>query len=221
MNKKKKTMVAPSILSGDFANMGKSVALLEEWGADIVHCDVMDGVYVNNITFGMPMIEAIKQYTKLPLDVHLMITEPEKYILDFIKSGADYLSFHPEVSKDPISVIQTIKANKVKAGVVLNADVPCDKWLYLLKYCDFVLVMSVQAGMGGQKFKPESLDKVRTIQKYVDINNISVDIEIDGGITEDNAKVVRDAGVNIIVAGSAVYKSKNPALSISKIRGDI
>jgi ribulose-phosphate 3-epimerase len=214
----KKILVAPSILSGDFAAMGSSVSILESWGADLVHCDVMDGVYVNNITFGMPMIKAIKPLTKLPLDVHLMITTPEKYVVQFIECGANYLSFHPEVSTDPQKTLSTNKSFGVKAGIVINADVCCENYLYLLKNCDFVLIMSVQAGLGGQKFKPETLDKVVLVREYAKENNLSIDIEIDGGITEENVELVKKAGVNIIVAGSSIYKSNNPTLTIKKFK---
>jgi ribulose-phosphate 3-epimerase len=221
MAEEKRVFVAPSILSGDFANMGKSVALLDEWGADLVHCDVMDGVYVPNITFGMPMIKAIKEYTKLPLDVHLMIVKPEKYLTKFIDSGADWLSFHPEVSDNPVEALKIIRDSGTRAGIVINADVKCEDYLYLLDLCDFILVMSVQAGHGGQKFIPETLKKVEAIKNYRKKHNLSFDIEIDGGINEQNAGVVRDTGVNVIVAGSAVYNSKNPERTIKIIRGDM
>lgn len=214
----KKILVAPSILSGDFAAMGSSVEQLDKWGADLVHCDVMDGVYVNNITFGMPMIKAIKPYTKLPLDVHLMITEPEKYVVQFIECGANYLSFHPEASSDPVKTLILIKSMGIKAGIVINADVCCEDYLHLLKLCDFVLIMSVQAGLGGQKFRPETLKKVALVSEFVKENGLNLDIEIDGGINEDNVDLAKKAGVNIIVAGSSIYKSANPSLTIEMFK---
>ena len=219
MVEEKRVLVAPSILSGDFANMGNSVALLDEWGADLVHCDVMDGVYVPNITFGMPMIKAIKDYTKLPLDVHLMIVKPERYISKFLDSGADWLSFHPEVSDSPNEMLKSIRASGKKAGIVINADVNCEDYLYLLDLCDFILVMSVQAGLGGQKFIPDTLKKIEVIKNYRQKHNLSFDIEIDGGINEQNSIIVRQAGVNVIVAGSAVFNSIDPKETIRKIRG--
>lgn len=216
---KKKIYISPSILSGDFAAMGKSVSALSVWGADMVHCDVMDGIYVPNITFGMPMIKAIKKHTTLPLDVHLMIVNPEEYILQFIEAGADYLCFHPEICIEPIEQLKLIRSKGKKAGIAINADVPCEPYLELLKYCDFIMVMSVQAGYGGQSFMPSSLEKVKTIVKYIEDNKLDVAIEIDGGITVDNVQDVIDAGVTIIVAGSSVYKSLNPQETIKNLRG--
>ena len=213
-------LVSPSILAGDFVNMERSVRSLKEWGADLVHCDVMDGVYVKNLTFGMPMIKAIKGISELPLDVHLMIIKPERYVEEFCKCGASYVTFHPEVSEDPLGALKTIKANGVKAGIVLNPNVPFEEWAHLLPECDVLLVMSVYAGLGGQKFIPETLDTVRKAKAYIAENNLSTLIEIDGGVGEKNAEEVRKAGVDILVAGSAVYKSDDPARTIRIIRGE-
>ena len=214
----KKILIAPSILAGDFVNMDRSVRLLSEWGADLVHCDVMDGVYVPNITFGMPMIRAIKKITTLPLDVHLMITKPERYVEEFADAGADIITFHPEASKNPIETISLIKAKGKKAGIVINAKVPIEPYLYLLDYIDMILIMSVNAGYGGQKFIPDSLDKVKIAKKYIDENKLNVDIQIDGGITEDNVALAKESGANVIVAGSAVYKANNPKKTIENLR---
>lgn len=214
-----KCLVSPSILAGDFVNMERSVRSLKEWGADLVHCDVMDGVYVKNITFGMPMIKAIHGISELPLDVHLMIIKPERYVEEFCKCGASTITFHPEVSDDPLGAIKAIKANGVKAGIVLNPNVPFEDWKHLLPECDVLLVMSVYAGLGGQKFIPETLDTVRNAKRYIAENNLSTLIEIDGGVGEKNAEEVREAGVDILVAGSAVYKSDDPARTINIIRG--
>lgn len=211
--------VSPSILSGDFVNMEQSVKILKDWGADLVHCDVMDGVYVKNLTFGMPMIKAIKGISPLPLDVHLMITEPERYADEFIASGADYLTFHPEASKDAKALLQSIQKQGVKSGIVLNPNIAFEDYKHLLQYCDILLIMSVYAGYGGQKFIEESLDKVREAVAYIKQNNLNVEIEIDGGVGEENAERVRDAGVTILVAGSAVYKSKDPSKTVQIIRG--
>ena len=213
-------LVSPSILAGDFVNMERSVRSLKEWGADLVHCDVMDGVYVKNLTFGMPMIKAIKGISELPLDVHLMIIKPERYVEEFCKCGASYVTFHPEVSDDPLGVLKAIKSNGVKAGIVLNPNVPFEDWKHLLPDCDVLLVMSVYAGLGGQKFIPETLDTVRKAKAYIKEHNLSTLIEIDGGVGEKNAEEVRNAGVDILVAGSAVYKSDNPARTIRIIRGE-
>ncbi len=213
-------LVSPSILAGDFVNMERSVRSLKEWGADLVHCDVMDGVYVKNLTFGMPMIKAIKGISELPLDVHLMIVKPERYVEEFCKCGASIVTFHPDASEDPLGALNTIKANGVKAGIVLNPNVPFEDWKHLLPECDVLLVMSVYAGLGGQKFIPETLDTVRKAKAYIKEHNLSTLIEIDGGVGEGNAEEIREAGVDILVAGSAVYKSDNPTRTIRIIRGE-
>lgn len=215
---KKEILIAPSILSGDFCNMEQSVRLLTDWGADLVHCDVMDGVYVPNITFGMPMIAAIKKITNLPLDVHLMITKPENYVEEFADAGADIISFHPEASQDALHTIKSIKAKGKKAAIVINAGVAIEPYLQLLNHVDMILIMSVNAGYGGQKFIESSLEKVRLAKKYINDNNLDVDIEIDGGINESNVKMVKEAGANIIVAGSAVYKSKDPKGTVAYMK---
>ena len=213
-------IVSPSILAGDFANMEKSVRALGDWGADYVHCDVMDGVYVKNLTFGMPMIAAIKKISPLPLDVHLMITEPERYVAEFVKCGADIVTFHPDASKRPAETLDEIRALGAKAGIVINPNVSFDEYKHLLVKCDVLLVMSVYAGLGGQKFIPETLDTVRAAVKYIKDNALDVIIEIDGGVGESNAALVREAGVRMIVAGSAVYKSDDPARTVRVLRGE-
>lgn len=212
-------LISPSILSGDFVNMRRSISQIEEWGGDLVHCDVMDGVYVKNLTFGMPMIAAIKGITSLPLDVHLMITEPERYIDAFIDSGADYITFHPDASKAPADALKRIRSRGVKSGIVFNPDVPIEKYKELFPYCDIILVMSVFAGLGGQKFIEGSLERIRTVGEYLTKMSLDIPIEIDGGITEQNVGSVIEAGARIIVAGSSVFKSPNPAITIKRLRG--
>ena len=215
-----KFMVSPSILSGDFANMGESVKKACDWGADIIHVDVMDGVYVPNITFGMPMVSAIKPYSSVPLDVHLMITEPEKYVGSFVDSGADIVTFHPDASKDVRKGLDIIKSKGAKCGLVLNPDKPLDLVYPYLAEIDMVLLMSVFPGFGGQKFIESVLDKAKVLKEYIEKNNLNVDIEIDGGVSSKNAEKVRNSGVNILVAGSAVFKSENPSKEISLIKGE-
>lgn len=215
-----KNMVSPSILSGDFANMGESVQKACKWGADLIHVDVMDGVYVPNITFGMPMVKSIKPYSTVPLDVHLMITEPEKYVARFVESGADIVTFHPEASKNVLETINTIKSCGAKCGLALNPDKPLDLVYPYINNVDMVLLMSVFPGFGGQKFIESVLGKATELKKYIDSNNLNIDIEIDGGISSKNAQIVRDSGVNVLVAGSAVYNSDMPEIEIAKIRGD-
>lgn len=215
-----KFMVSPSILSGDFANMGESVKKACDWGADLIHVDVMDGVYVPNITFGMPMVSAIKPYSSVPLDVHLMITEPEKYVGSFVDSGADIVTFHPDASKDVRKGLDIIKSKGAKCGLVLNPDKPLDLVYPYLAEIDMVLLMSVFPGFGGQKFIDSVLDKAKVLKEYIEKNNLNVDIEIDGGVSSKNAEKVRNSGVNILVAGSAVFKSENPSKEISLIKGE-
>lgn len=215
-----KNLVAPSILAGDFANMALSVRSIEDWGADLIHCDVMDGVYVKNITFGMPMIKAIKKGARKPLDVHLMITEPERYVKAFAEAGANIITFHPEASKDPLGTLKEIRGAGVKCGIALNPNVPLGNYASLLEHSDMLLIMSVYAGLGGQKFIPETLDKVREAVAYMSAHNINIPIEIDGGVSESNAEEIRNAGVSILVAGSAVFRSSDPASTIKAIRGE-
>lgn len=207
--------IAPSILSGDFARMGESVDNVEKWGADLVHFDVMDGVYVPNITFGMPMCKAVRNYTKLPLDVHLMIVEPEKYIAKFIDAGADIITFHPEASKDVIGAINIAKERGKRVGLVLNPDKDLELITPYLHLIDVVIIMGVFPGFGGQKFIPHVLDKVKALREIFD-----GDIELDGGVTVDNAHEIVSAGVNILVGGSSVFSAADPSLAISKLRGD-
>lgn len=214
----KKTLVSPSILSADFVNMERDVKKLAEWGADYVHCDVMDGVYVKNITFGMPMIAAIKKISPLPLDVHLMITEPERYVEAFADAGADIITFHPDASRDPSAALDLIKNKGVKCGIVINPDVSLDDYIALLDKCDVLLVMSVYAGLGGQKFIPETLETVKKGRAYIDERALPTIIEIDGGVGASNAALCKAAGVDMIVAGSAVYKADDPEEVIRILR---
>ena len=215
----KPVIVSPSILSGDFANMGKTVEDVKAWGGDWIHCDVMDGEYVTNLTFGMPMIKAIRSHTDLPLDVHLMINKPERYVRRFAESGADLITFHPEASDDPIGTLKLIKESGAKAGIAFNPNVTIEEYGYLLGECDIVVIMTVFAGYGGQKMIPECLEKVRKVKAFSEKEGKEIHIEVDGGVTEENAEKVRDAGANVLVAGSAVFKAKDPVQAISIIRG--
>lgn len=211
-------IIAPSILSGDFANMGKSVKEAESWGADWIHCDVMDGAYVPNFTFGMPMIEAINRSTDLPLDVHLMIEKPEKYAERFVNAGADIVTFHPDASECPSDVIDIIKRNGAKVGLVFNPNVDIEKYIRLFPRCDLIVIMTVYAGYGGQKLIPECIERVKKVKEIINKIGSSALIEVDGGITEDNYRFVLDAGADVLVAGSSVFKSKNPTQTIKTLR---
>lgn len=215
----KEIKIAPSILSANFAKMGEEVAALEKCGADVVHCDVMDGVFVNNITFGIKMVEDIRKITSLPLDCHLMIVHPEKYVERFAKAGADIITVHWEACQDNLEeVLNLIKSTGVKCGAVINPDTPVDKIRDVILLCDMVLVMSVFPGFGGQKFIPSALDKLREIRAIIDGSGRDIDLEIDGGVTAENVEEIKAAGANVIVAGSAVFKAEDRAAMIAKLK---
>lgn len=205
------------MLSADFGNMARDVKAIEQWGADVVHCDVMDGVYVPNITFGMPMVKAFKQNSNLPIDSHLMITLPEKYVGAFCDAGADIVTFHPDASKDVQGAIDTIKSKGKKCGLVVNADQPFDIVEPYLPEIDLLVVMTVQAGFGGQKFMPNRLQMVQKGDEMRKQFGYSYLIEVDGGVCEDNVATIKDACADIVVAGSAVFKSENPTLTIERL----
>ena len=215
----KKIKIAPSILSADFAKMGEEVRSLEACGADLIHCDVMDGVFVNNITFGIKMVEDIKKHTSLPLDCHLMIVHPEKYVERFAKAGADIITVHYEACQDNLKeVLLLIKSTGVKCGAVINPDTPVEKIKEVIPLCDMVLVMSVFPGFGGQKFIPSALDKLREVSAIIQESGKEIDLQIDGGITAENVEEVKKAGANVIVAGSAVFKAEDRTAIIAKLK---
>ncbi|MBE7077594.1 MAG: ribulose-phosphate 3-epimerase [Clostridiales bacterium] len=215
----KNIKIAPSILSANFAKMGEEVRSLEQCGADLVHCDVMDGVFVNNITFGIKMVEDLRKITTLPLDCHLMIVHPEKYVERFAKAGADIITVHWEACQDNLKeVLMLIKSTGVKCGAVINPDTPVEKIKDVILLCDMVLVMSVFPGFGGQKFIPSALDKLREIRKIIDESGKEIDLQIDGGVTAENVAEIKAAGANVIVAGSAVFKAEDRAEMIQKLK---
>ena len=205
------------MLSADFGNMARDVKSIEQWGADVVHCDVMDGVYVPNITFGMPMVKAFKQNSNLPIDAHLMITLPEKYVGAFCDAGADIVTFHPDASKDVQGAIDTIKSKGKKCGLVVNADQQFDIVEPYLSQIDLLVVMTVQAGFGGQKFMPNRLEMVQKGDDMRKQFGYSYLIEVDGGMCENNVATIKGTGADIVVAGSAVFKSANPTLTIERL----
>jgi ribulose-phosphate 3-epimerase len=216
----KKVKVAPSILSADFSRLGEEIRAVEAAGADIIHIDVMDGHFVPNITIGPLIVQAARKVTKLPLDVHLMIENPELYIADFAKAGADYLTVHAEAAYHLHRLVQSIREHKgVKAAVSLNPATPLDALDYVLGDLDMVLIMSVNPGFGGQAFIPSQLDKIRALRKRIDDRRLDLEIEVDGGIKTDNAAEVAAAGADILVAGSAVFGAKDYAAAIKGIRG--
>lgn len=199
-------ILAPSILSADFNVLGEQIQTVAKAGAQYIHVDVMDGIFVPSISYGMPVIKSVRKSTDAVFDVHLMISEPVRYIRDFVDSGADIITVHVEACKDIDETIRDIKACGVRAAVAINPETPVDKIMPYLDDIDMALVMSVHPGFGGQKFIPDVLDKVRIIRSYYRDNNMDKDIEIDGGINFDNLPEVLEAGANVIVAGSSVYR---------------
>jgi len=201
--------IAPSILSANFIKLGEEIKAAEEAGVDMLHIDIMDGHFVPNITIGPFIVESIRQVTSLPLDVHLMIEEPDTYLRDFIKAGADYVTVHLEASVHLHRTVQLIKETGVKAGVSLNPATPVWSLEDILPDIHLVLLMSVNPGFGGQKFIPQTLDKIRILKKFIEEKGLTTLIEVDGGINIDNAKDVASAGADILVMGSAFFHSGN------------
>ncbi len=212
--------IAPSILSADFAKLGEEILDVERGGADYIHVDVMDGHFVPNITIGPLIVEAIRPITKLPLDVHLMIENPDTYIEAFAKAGADYITVHVEACPHLHRTIQLIKSFGVKAGVVLNPATPVVHIQHIIQDVDMVLLMTVNPGFGGQKFISSVLPKIAEVKRLADELNPNLEIEIDGGVNEETAKLCIEQGANVLVAGSAVYNRADRAEAIRKIRGD-
>ena len=208
--------ISPSLLSADWMDLGKELDRLHEWGADMVHCDVIDGLFAPNITFGMPMISALKKKSKLPLDVHLMIVEPERYIDKFISAGSDTIAFHPEASKKPHEVLEKIRSNGIKAGIALNPDVPVRVAEEFLGEIDYILLMGVFPGFGGQKFIPEVMDKIDESKQLIASRNIYV--ELDGGVTTENIVEMKKRGLDAAVAGNAVFAASDPAAAIVALK---
>jgi ribulose-phosphate 3-epimerase len=210
--------IAPSILSADFARLGEEIKDVERGGADYIHVDVMDGHFVPNITIGPLIVEAIRPVTKLPLDVHLMIENPDQYIEAFAKAGADYITVHVEACRHLHRTIQLIKSTGVKAGVVLNPATPVDSLKHIIEDVDMVLLMSVNPGFGGQKFISSVLPKIRQVKELADSLNPDLEIEVDGGVNEETAKLVIEAGANVLVAGSAVFNKEDRGAAIASLR---
>ena len=211
-------LIAPSILSADFANLQRESEMLNESNADWFHIDVMDGVFVPNISFGMPIIKAIKQYSNKPFDVHLMIIEPEKYINDFKNVGADILTIHYEVCNHLHRTIQEIHTAGMKAGVALNPHTNINVLEDIIQDIDLICVMSVNPGFGGQSFIDNTFQKVKALKQLINRKNSTALIEIDGGVTSSNAKKLLDCGADVLVAGSFIFKSEDPINTINNLK---
>ena len=210
--------IAPSMLAADFLHLEKDVELVNAH-ADLFHLDIMDGVFVPNLSFGFPVVEAIAKIAKKPLDTHLMIVEPEKYVERFVKAGSAMVSFHVNATKDPDAVLSRIKSLGAKAGLVINPDLPVESLFPYLKNCDFVMLMSVFAGFGGQKFIEATYDRIRALKAEIKAQGLEIPIEVDGGVSAANAAQLVEAGAEILVAGSAVFKAEDPSNVISAMRG--
>ena len=210
--------IAPSILSADFAYLADEIAKVTEAGADMIHVDVMDGHFVPNFTIGPPIVKAIRKVTRLPLDVHLMMTNPDDFIHDFIKAGSNYITVHVETCPHLHRTIQSIKEEGVKAGVTLNPATPLSSVEEILGEVDLLLIMSVNPGFGGQEFIPSVLEKLRRARTMIDQRGAKVELEIDGGIKVENITVMAQAGADILVSGSAIFQSKDYKDTIQKMR---
>ncbi len=215
---KREILIAPSILSADFRILEKEVKAAEDAGADMIHCDIMDGNFVPNISFGPIVVEAVKKCVSIPLDVHLMIINPEKYIKDFRDAGADIITVHAEIFEDLSSVLKLINESGSKVGVTVNPDKPVELFLNYLRDIDIVLIMSVYAGFGGQKFIPETVGKIRTVREEALKIGRKLDIEVDGGINGQTAQICAENGANIFVAGSYVFSGVDSRERIDEIR---
>ena len=205
----KKIQISPSILSADFSQLGNEIKRLEQGGADMIHVDVMDNHFVPNLTIGPPVIKSLRKHTKLPFDVHLMIDPVHKYIKNFAEAGSDIITIHPEATKSLEESINHIKNFKKKVGVSLNPDTKIDVIKDVLSQIDLVLIMSVYPGFGGQKFMPEVIEKITNLKRIKDDSKLNFDIEVDGGINFSNFKSVIDAGANVLVSGTTIFKENN------------
>ena len=210
-------IISPSMLSADFGHLDRDTRMIHDSQAQWIHIDVMDGVFVPNISFGFPVMKAIRKASDKFMDVHLMIVEPEKYLKRFVEAGADLVTFHYEATSDPMQAVSIIKSAGAKAGISIKPATPVELLEPLLPYLDLVLIMSVEPGFGGQSFIPGSTDKVRQLRRLIDQNNLSVLIEIDGGVSALNAGELFDAGCDALVAGSAVFGAPDPKAEIAKM----
>ncbi|MFC0540980.1 ribulose-phosphate 3-epimerase [Kutzneria chonburiensis] len=209
-------LIAPSILSADFARLGEEANAVT--GADWLHVDVMDAHFVPNLTLGLPVVQALRKATDIPLDCHLMIDDPDRWAIGYAEAGAYNVTIHVEAAADPVKIAKDLRAAGAKAGLSVKPGTPLEPYVDVLKHYDTLLVMSVEPGFGGQSFMPEVLDKVRTARRLVDTGHLTLLVEIDGGINDDTIEQAADAGVDCFVAGSAVYGAQDPAEAVRKLR---
>jgi ribulose-phosphate 3-epimerase len=210
--------ISPSILACDFARLGEEIESIRLAGAEMAHLDVMDGIFVTNISFGLPVIESIRKSTSMFLDVHLMITKPERYIERFIDAGADLVTFHIEATDCPDKCLEIIRSRGKKAAISVKPNTPVEDIYPYLDRCDMILVMTVEPGYGGQALIPECLEKVKKLKAEIDKRGLAIDIQVDGGINEKNADNAKSAGANVLVAGSAVFKYEDRKTAVDKLR---
>ena len=212
--------VSPSILSADFVNLERDIRALTPAGADYVHVDVMDGIFVPNITIGIPVVAAIRKITELPLDVHLMIDRPIRYVDDFCKAGSDILTIHVEADSEEntLAALKRIRENGVKAAISVKPKTPAEAVLPYLPYCDLILVMTVEPGFGGQSFMDDMMPKLKKIHSFIDAQNPTCELEVDGGVNEKTAMICRANGANVLVAGSAYFKAPDPAAFVDAVK---
>ena len=216
----KRVKVAPSILSADFVNLERDIRALKETGADYVHVDVMDGLFVPNITIGIPVVAALRRITDMPLDVHLMIDRPLRYVDDFCKAGSDLLTVHVEADtqENTLAALKRIRENGVRAAISVKPKTPAEAVLPFLPYCDLILVMTVEPGFGGQSFMQDMMPKLKTIRGYIDAQNPGCELEVDGGVNAETARICRENGANVLVAGSAYFKAADPAAFVRAVK---
>ncbi len=213
------TKIAPSMLSADFGNLAEELAIVKNAGAEYAHLDVMDGIFVPNISYGLPVIKGMRKYSDLVFDCHLMITDPEKYVEQFVVAGADIVTFHPNATTKPIECLELIHNKGAKAGIALNPDIPWEEYSHLIEKCDQIVIMGVYAGFGGQKLILDTLPKMAELKAFVTEHNYNCEIEFDGGVTEANAQQVVEAGADVLVAGTAFFGSQEKVNTVRVLKG--
>jgi ribulose-phosphate 3-epimerase len=213
-------VIAPSVLSADFARLAEAAAAVEG-AADWLHVDVMDNHFVPNLTIGLPVVQSLRRATTIPLDCHLMITDPRRWAVGYAEAGCEYVTFHAEACDDPVALARDLRAAGARAGLAVDRDTPVEPYLELLPHLDMLLVMTIKAGFGGQEFLPGLLDKVRTARRHIDTGHLQVRIEVDGGINADTIEAAAEAGADAFVAGTAVYGADDPAEAVRRLRARV